>query len=76
VYAFSTRFAATTGQIPYIFSTRLSAAALFKFSELQMQRSLWGGTQYGEALFKKILFRKYNKNFYQKNKKVLKGFCH
>jgi hypothetical protein len=33
--------------------TRLSAAALFKFSEPQMRRSIWGGAQSGAALFKK-----------------------
>jgi hypothetical protein len=31
----------------------LSAAALFKFSELQMLRSFGGGAQSGVALFKK-----------------------
>jgi hypothetical protein len=30
--------------------TRLSAAALFKFSELQMRRSFGGGAQSGAAL--------------------------
>jgi hypothetical protein len=33
--------------------TRLSAAALFKFSELQMRGSFGGGAQSGAALFKK-----------------------
>jgi hypothetical protein len=33
--------------------TRLSAAALFTFSELQMRRSFGGGAQSGAALFKK-----------------------
>jgi hypothetical protein len=36
--------------------TRLSAAALFKFSELQMRRSFEGGVQSGAALFKKIFY--------------------
>jgi hypothetical protein len=33
--------------------TRMSAAALFKFSELHMWRSFGGGAQSGAALFKK-----------------------
>jgi hypothetical protein len=37
----------------YTVFTRLSAAALFKFSELQMRRSFGGGAQSGAALFKK-----------------------
>ena len=48
----------------YAVFTRLSAAALFKFSELQMRRSFGGGAQLGAALFKKnVLFVNYNKNF-------------
>jgi hypothetical protein len=43
--------------------TRLSAAALFKFSELQMWRSFGGGAQSGAVFFKKILFVNDNKNF-------------
>jgi hypothetical protein len=43
--------------------TRLSAAALFKFSELQMRRTFGGSAQSGAALFKKILFVNDNKNF-------------
>jgi hypothetical protein len=35
--------------------TRLSAAALFKFSQLQMRRSFGGGAQSGAALFKQVL---------------------
>jgi hypothetical protein len=34
----------------YTVFTRLSAAALFKFSELQMRRSFGGGAQSGAAL--------------------------
>jgi hypothetical protein len=37
----------------YTVFTRLSAAALFKFSELQMRRSFGGGAQSGATLFKK-----------------------
>jgi hypothetical protein len=37
--------------------------SLLKFSELQMRRSLGGGAQSGAALFKKLLFVNYNKNF-------------
>jgi hypothetical protein len=33
--------------------SRLSAAALFKFLELQMRRSIGGGAQSGVALFTK-----------------------
>ena len=36
----------------YTVFTRLSAAALFKFSELRMRRSFGGGAQSGAALFK------------------------
>jgi hypothetical protein len=36
--------------------TRLSAAAFFKFSELQMRRSFGGGAQSGAALLKKKFY--------------------
>ena len=36
--------------------TRLSAAALFKFPELQMRRSFGGGAHSGAALFKKTFY--------------------
>jgi hypothetical protein len=42
--------------------TRLSATALFKFSELQMRRSFEGGAQLGAAE-ENLLFVNYNKNF-------------
>jgi hypothetical protein len=40
----------------YTVFTRLSAAALFKFSEFQMRRSFGGGAQSGAALFKKNFY--------------------
>jgi hypothetical protein len=43
--------------------TRLSAAALFKFSELQTRRSFGGGAQSAAARFKKKLFVNHKKNF-------------
>jgi hypothetical protein len=39
--------------MPRTVFTRLSAAALLKFPELQMRRSFGGGAQSGAALFKK-----------------------
>ena len=46
--------------------SRLNAAALFKFSKLQMRHSFRGGGQSGAALFKKsFICELYNKNFYQ-----------
>jgi hypothetical protein len=42
-----------TGPLKNTVFTRLSAAALFKFSEFQMRRSFGGGAQSGAALFKK-----------------------
>jgi hypothetical protein len=40
---------------PYVYTvfTSLSAAAFFKFLQLQMRRSFGGGDQSGAALFKK-----------------------
>ncbi len=44
--------------------TRLSAAAHFNFSELQMRRSFVGSGKSGAALFKQnLLFVNYNQNF-------------
>ena len=45
-----------TAQMANIVFTRLSAAALFKFPELQMRRSFGGGAHLGAALFKKTFY--------------------
>jgi hypothetical protein len=56
------KLAVRENTLPYLL-VWASRRSLLKFSELQMRRSLGGGAQSGAALFKKLLFVNYNKNF-------------